>query len=387
MPNLVDVEEGQNWTVGQTVQRKFWKNPKFVGGVGLLALVVFLVGDGSTGKLFTGALPAHGKEPLPSSGPNAIVPQSNPVPNPFQPEDPFSSNFKPELPMTESLTTRQFEGQEPPSPSRGGQVNMQFEGRPGGAPTIESPGFRGIENLPLPRAHPADIGSPRGRPEGSPGPILVQGGSLRTWSYHSPKVEQVQVVLTTEGRPMDADMELWHGPDNTPFKLRIYSENGETYPFTTVIETPRAPNTVAMRNIGQIEFPFAADLVAFNDGLKPSPETVGSSTTIQGGALRTFPFDPSVKSVEVLITTQGNPLNARVELLQGPNNNKQVVEVYTEDGIDRPFFCIIETPGSGNVVRVVNTGPVEFPIFASTTPHSVREYSHDEVVLGGDISW
>ena len=41
--------------------------------------------------------------------------------------------------------------------------------------------------------------------------ILVQGGSLRTWSYRSPSVEQVQVVLSTEGRPLDADIELWHG--------------------------------------------------------------------------------------------------------------------------------------------------------------------------------
>ena len=52
----------------------------------------------------------------------------------------------------------------------------------------------------------------RGRvaPTGGPGPaidssILVQGGSLRTWSYRSPSVEQVQVVLSTEGRPLDAD--------------------------------------------------------------------------------------------------------------------------------------------------------------------------------------
>ena len=34
--------------------------------------------------------------------------------------------------------------------------------------------------------------------------ILVQGGSLRTWSYRSPAIEQVQVVLSTEGRPLDA---------------------------------------------------------------------------------------------------------------------------------------------------------------------------------------
>jgi hypothetical protein len=34
--------------------------------------------------------------------------------------------------------------------------------------------------------------------------MIVQGSSLRTWSYRSPLVEQVQVVLSTEGRPLDA---------------------------------------------------------------------------------------------------------------------------------------------------------------------------------------
>jgi hypothetical protein len=222
--------------------------------------------------------------------------------------------------------------------------------------------------------------------------ILVQGGSLRTWSYRSPSVEQVQVVLSTEGRPLDADIELWHGPDNTPCKMRVYVENGQLRPFSAVIETPRGPNTVAIRNIGQIEFPLAADVIAGNVD-QPSAEALSSSTTIQGGALRTYPFDPSVDSVELLIKTDGRPLNARIELLQGPNNNKQVIELYTEDGCDRPFFGIIETPGSGNVVRVVNTAPVEFPMTCSAVPHSINQEMNTgavmggDVVIGGDLGW
>jgi len=189
--------------------------------------------------------------------------------------------------------------------------------------------------------------------------ILVQGGSLRTWSYRSPAVEQVQVVLSTEGRPLDADIELWHGPDNTPCKMRVYVENGQLRPFSCVIATPRSPNTIAIRNIGQVEFPLAANVFAEAVDM-PSAECATSSTTIQGGALRTYPFAPEIDSVQVLLKTDGRPLNARIELLQGPNNNKQVIELYTEDGFDRPFFAILETPLSGNVVRIVNTAPVEF---------------------------
>jgi hypothetical protein len=213
--------------------------------------------------------------------------------------------------------------------------------------------------------------------------ILVQGGSLRTWSYRSPSVEQVQVVLSTEGRPLDADIELWHGPDNTPCKMRVYVENGKLRPFSAVVETPRGPNTVAIRNIGQIEFPIAADVLAENVD-QPSPDCLQSSATIQGGALRTYPFDPRVDSVEVLLKTDGRPLNARIELLQGPNNNKQVIELYTEDGLDRPFFAYLMTPGSGNVVRIVNTAPVEFPMTASVVPNSINDSWDQGVILGGD---
>jgi len=218
-------------------------------------------------------------------------------------------------------------------------------------------------------------------------PVIVQGGSLRTWSFANPAIESVQVLLKTEGRPLDADVELWQGPDNTPHKMRVYVEDGALRTFNAVIGTPRGPNTVAIRNIGQLEFPLDAVVRPDrDDGLAAGIASVATrSETIQGGALRTYPFNPTVDSVAIILKTDGRPLNARIELLQGPNNNKQVVELYTEDGLDRPFFAIVETPGSGNVVRVVNTAPVEFPIYASVDAYRVGgggDWADDGLMIG-----
>mmetsp|Transcript_1050 Transcript_1050/g.1169 ORF Transcript_1050/g.1169 Transcript_1050/m.1169 type:complete len:305 (+) Transcript_1050:58-972(+) len=235
----------------------------------------------------------------------------------------------------------------------------------GGAPPIPA-----RVSVPAPAAYSAPTS-----PE-----VTVQGGSLKTWAFSSPAVERVQVVLKTEGRPLDADVELWAGPDNTPHKMRIYVENGATRPFNAVMETPRGPNTIAVRNIGQLEFPMDAQIEAVSAAgpLGDMQRMDHGPMTIQGGALRTYPFDPQVDSVQCLLKTDGRPLNARIELLQGPNNNKQVIELYTEDGLDRPFFAILETPGSGNVVRIVNTATVEFPMTCSVGAYKIGNKSSFE---------
>jgi len=214
--------------------------------------------------------------------------------------------------------------------------------------------------------------------------LKVQGGSLKTRTYASPAVDRVEVSLKTDGRPLDADIDLWQGPDNTPTKMRVYVEDGALRPFNAVIETPRGPNTVAIRNIGHLEFPMSAVVVA-NDVEGCAADLADAPTRIvQGGALQTYPFDPTVDAVQIMLKTDGRPLNARIELLQGPNNNKQVMEVYSEDGSERPFFAIVETPGSGNVIRCQNTAPVEFPMYASVGAYKIGSMQNAlEPVIGG----
>ena len=75
--------------------------------------------------------------------------------------------------------------------------------------------------------------------------------------------------------------------------------------------------------------------------------------------------------MKVLLATDGHPLNSRIELLHGPNNNKQVVEVYTEDGMNRPFFIILATPGARNIIIICNTAPVELPLYASVKAYEI----------------
>lgn len=198
-------------------------------------------------------------------------------------------------------------------------------------------------------------------------PVKVQGNSLRTCSFQE-NVKRVSVYLKTEGRPLNANVELWQGPDNAPQKMGVYLEDGNLRPFRAVFESPGGSNSVAIRNTGQMEFPLSAGMECdVSDNSSPSETlmTRDSYRTVQGGAVFTTPFPPAVMSVHVSLKTDGRPLNARIELLQGPNNNKQVMDVYTEDGQQRPLYTVIDTPGSGNVVRIVNTATVEFPLVAA----------------------
>jgi len=241
----------------------------------------------------------------------------------------------------------------------------RLEGPMVGAPPA-SPG------APAPQAEmPAGLqpASAWGIGEVSPDASLVQrveGKSRKTWRFSDLSRERVQVAVSSAGRPVHADIQLWLGPDWTPYTLRAYSEDGKRRPVQTLVGTRCKAAMVEVRNLGESEFPFAAAANYAKDPMASLPIELPASTPgerVDGGALRSFALDPAAGQVEVVLLTDGRQLNARVELLVGPNNPKQSYEVFTNNGELNSLCVAFDTPDAGATVRVVNHAPVEFPCY------------------------
>ena len=243
-------------------------------------------------------------------------------------------------------------------------------------------------------------------------PAEIHGGSQKTWSFvqHS---NMVQVHMKSEGNPINANIELWQGPGNTPQKVMLYSEDGKARPFRSFFSTPESnngiSNSISIRNTASMEFPIQAVLEGGGDSIdfetkekmkriataaSTSTSTLGNNKKekmVQGGATITERFEPNVNSVQVFVSSEGRPVNCRIELISGPNNIKQVMEVYCEEGNTRPFYTIIETPGyTTGVVRIINCSTMEFPFTSIVQPWDVvstREMNNQmNTNLGGTSS-
>lgn len=208
--------------------------------------------------------------------------------------------------------------------------------------------------------------------------MRVQGDTLRTSSLEE-GVERVEVLMKSSGRPVHADVELWQGHTNDPQKMKVYLEDGAERSFRAVVECPGSTNSVSIRNIATEEYPLMAGIAADYGGPDSlgSPgdilASVSSSRIVQGGAVYILPFAPEVQSIQVMLKSDGRPMRAKLELLQGPNNVKQSMEVYAEDGNARSIYVILDSPGTGNVVRIVNTATVEYPLEAHMEPYIIDE--------------
>lgn len=193
----------------------------------------------------------------------------------------------------------------------------------------------------------------------------VEGQSRRTWNFADITREDVQVAMKTDGRPMKAEIQLWIGPDWTPFTVKTYCQDGKIRPVQAVIGTRNKAAQIEVRNTGAYEFPLNAACqyaeAPLVDIRKTIPDMV-EPIYIEGGAIKSKPISPTVNQVAVLLKTDSRQLNAVVELMNGPNNVKQDYEVFTNNGILNSLYVVFDTPGTGgNTVRARNLAPLEFP--------------------------
>jgi hypothetical protein len=150
--------------------------------------------------------------------------------------------------------------------------------------------------------------------------MRVEGNSRRTWDFGDLTKDTVQTVLTSSGRPIGADVELWIGPNWTPFKMKVYSEDGQLRPVQTLVGTRNMAARVECRNTYAMEFPFNAACAYAKAPLssvrKQIPESI-SPRYVEGGAVYMVPFDSEAEQVQVLLQTDARQLSAKVELLNG----------------------------------------------------------------------
>ena len=86
-----------------------------------------------------------------------------------------------------------------------------------------------------------------------------------------------------------------------------------------------------------------------------------SLTRVQGGSIKICSLTEDVQRVEVLLLTDGRPLNANVKMRSGPPDNApQKTSEFVEDGLAQALRATIECIGSSNSVAIrTNTGPME----------------------------
>jgi hypothetical protein len=96
-----------------------------------------------------------------------------------------------------------------------------------------------------------------------------------------------------------------------------------------------------------------------------------------------YTYGAEVESVQVLLQTEDRNMKAKIELTQGPNQPKQIIEVFATVGGQTPFYAVIATPGAGSTIRVVNQNSVEFPINAWILPYKTKGTSDAPVTMGG----
>jgi hypothetical protein len=207
------------------------------------------------------------------------------------------------------------------------------------------------------------------------------GGTVRT--YQIPGwADRVQMEIRTNGRPLRATAQLWLGPLRNVHTMQIDTQDGALSPYRAGLKfkADGQGRTLKISTSESQEMPI--DVAVTIPSVERSAE-IGAAfdyiwnncdkTIVQGavvgsgekGSVRTFPVDSDVDAVQFLCwsrDTGKKSLKAKIEVLQGPNNRKQVYDLQC-GGSTQPFHAVFETPGPGWVVRLFNKKYIEDGLF------------------------
>lgn len=190
------------------------------------------------------------------------------------------------------------------------------------------------------------------------------GGRVHTYKM-PPWAERCQMIFSTKGRPLKANIELMLGPLRTTHQLKLDVEDGSLTPYQATLKFKKA-NQVLRITTKEMDYPIWFGLVF------PSPErseelaantdkvwdTTDQKQRIQGGttggdsgARRYWTIPPNVKSVQVLLwsrDTGKKSLKVTLEVLQGASNIKQKIFVQCGGG-SQPYHAVVQTPEGGMI--------------------------------------
>jgi hypothetical protein len=232
----------------------------------------------------------------------------------------------------------------------------------------------------------------------------IEGGdTLKTYKM-PPHAERVQYILTSNGRPVKAKVELWIGPIRSTHELVLDSMNGKAYPIRGTLKFKKVSPVLKVSSNASYEFPLVCGVfVPTEEESKkieqaceedmfysaPLKQTVQGGSTIdgKGGSIRTFHIDPTWEKTQIMVWSKDvgkKSFKTDIEVLQGPNNQKQRFYLRC-GGSTQPYHAVIDTPGAGweircNSKKFVEDGKFEIAVAPYGEP---VEYHEDPVILQG----
>lgn len=236
----------------------------------------------------------------------------------------------------------------------------------------------------------------------------IEGGStLRTFQMPA-HAERVQYILSSpSNRPVKARVELWIGPIRCVHTLIYDSMDGLSYPIKATLKFKKVSPVLKISTDGSYEFPLVCGVFVPSPANSKKLEELttdmfytaplkdrvqgGSTNDNKGGAIRSFAVHPSWEKTQIMIWSKDvgkKSFKTNVEILQGPNNAKQKLDLQC-GGSTQPYHAVINTPGPGWMIRCnskkyLEDGLFEIAVAPYGEPNAGGYAPEDDVVMGGN---